>query len=343
MTTEPLTTDELSALADDEGVQPAGLGARAAREIEHLRKIAAVANLVGQHLRDQDGVNAAHLDELAAVTSPDGKWDRVPAVTGPVTVSHFRITSVERPTHGDVRMLDVSKLSEYERKAPIVGDAAELSAIPLIPNVWPGMRVLWNGREWTVAMVDGNPRAGRFAVEFVERADGDEVMLRAAPEFVPPAPSDGWQNLEPRSFYGVRPHAKYTPEQVEQMRRMAAAGESVFLIQHPQLLGVDVKVTGSDGELMSAFREFHQSQAKAMDDAVHLAMSFGFPMRELEIVRQYVSELGERTVLTARGVEIFELVATSPGMPQPNDAGDHVTVTMTVTPRWLIELAPVKR
>lgn len=369
---------------------------------ERTHQVMEIAETIGQHLRDQGGVNASYLDELAAVTSPDGKWEPSPAIALSVHVSHFRIVGIDRPDHGEsvpiqmppMRALDVSKLSEHDRKYPTVGDAvpvipfdrrieiaveAALGEVqrqaggsmssqimreargtgiaagrtnsrtlyeepaPELPDVYPPQRVRWRGREWTVAMVDVNPNRGRYVLEFVERAEGDdETMLRMVEETTlgnPVPRGDGWQNLEPRSFYGLSPPATYSPEQVASMQRdamqMRVNQEVTDLFA-----GINVRARGSDGEAITKVAEFVERQAKMLDDACCLVMSLGYKPAECEIVREHVSDLGERTVLRVRGDEVFEFVSTPPGLPE--QVGDRFVVTMTCTPHWLKTLPIVE-
>lgn len=246
---------------------------------ERTHQVMEVAETIGRHWRDQLGVNAALLDQLAEATAPDRKWSP--------------------PNPADeivVPMTDV------------------LDPIPELPNVWPGMRVLWNGREWIVATVNANPARGYFALEFTEHVhEGDEIMLRAAPEHVPselaaPSHADGWRSLEPRSFGGGLPRA------------------GLFA-------GIAVSNRGSDGEAITKARELYRKQEAMLDEAAHLVFSLGYTPHECQFVREHVSDLGERTVLCVRGEEAFELVTTPPSMPQHR--GEDHEINITVTPRWL--------
>jgi hypothetical protein len=188
-----------------------------------------------------------------------------------------------------------------------------------------------------VAALTFDPARGHFALEFTQcypggESDGvrphrrytaaeRETMLAMAREEVPPKfapPAGSWQDAQPRSM---------------------AEGRQLF-----SFLGKQYELIGSDGEQVTAgdtaaVRGFLRAQAAAVDAAVLEALGLGYAPDELRLTTQLVSGLGERTTMSVRGVEVWEIVVTPPSMPR-RDESDAVTVRYTVTPRWLVDLKP---
>jgi hypothetical protein len=227
---------------------------------------------------------------------------------------------------------------------PLLDRLAEVTArhtgkVPAfdLTTLVPSSRVRVGGYAFVVAALTFDPARGHFALEFTQcypggESDGvrphrrytaaeRETMLAMAREEVPPKfapPAGSWQDAQPRSM---------------------AEGRQLF-----SFLGKQYELIGSDGEQVTAgdtaaVRGFLRAQAAAVDAAVLEALGLGYAPDELRLTTQLVSGLGERTTMSVRGVEVWEIVVTPPSMPR-RDESDAVTVRYTVTPRWLVDLKP---
>lgn len=131
-----------------------------------LQAIITLAMEIGRVWRDQEGISGALLDELAMVT----------AKGEPGAIAHS---------------VPTSKPGAFFRVA---------ETIHKLPDVNPGDRVLWIGREWTVASTNADPNRGHFAIEFAERDVLDDVALRVEAEETQSMPAGGWFGLQPNSI-----------------------------------------------------------------------------------------------------------------------------------------------